>query len=583
MANAYVFQFYEEYQLIAWITQNAEDIADDFVQNKGLIRSLEIDTEGKEADAVFLEVLLRLHQQKGHPKLFIIDNATQAIEQYLDKLPAQPEWHLLVTSRERIHGLHPMSLDFLSPEEAILLFKKHCTTIKEEALIKEVVETVDYHTLTIEILAKTAEKQRTDIQDLKRALEQDLRANVKTRHSKNNIEKITSYLSTIFTISGLDEKEIGLMKQFASLPPVFHSYELLDELIDPQASESADFFSETLANLVEKGWLIKEEATDNYKMHRIIIDITQTKAAIEPDDIAPLIEQVTSKLSMDYTKDNPIDKFQWIPYGNAILKALPTSDAAPIANLQNNLALVLKDLGDYQGAKTLLEKAMQSDEHNFGKDHPTTAVRYSNLALVLQDLGDYQGAKTLLEKAMQSDEHNFGKDHPTTAVRYSNLALVLQDLGDYQGAKTLLEKAMQSAEHNFGKDHPTTAVRYSNLALVLQDLGDYQGAKTLLEKAMQSDEHHFGKDHPNTAGSYSIWQPCFMPLEIIRAPKPSWKKRCTPMSTTLEKTIPIRLEGIPIWQPCLKPLGIIRAPKPSWKKPCSPMSTTLEKTIPPPP
>ena len=63
---------------------------------------------------------------------------------------------------------------------------------------------------------------------------------------------------------------------------------------------------------------------------------------------------------------------------------------------------------------------MRSDEQNFGPEHPTTAVRYSNLALVLQDLGDYAGAKELLEKAMRSDEQNFGPEHPTTAVRFES-------------------------------------------------------------------------------------------------------------------------------------------------------------------
>ena len=65
---------------------------------------------------------------------------------------------------------------------------------------------------------------------------------------------------------------------------------------------------------------------------------------------------------------------------------------------------------------------MRSDEQNFGPEHPTTAVSYSNLATVLQDLGDYAGAKELLEKAMRSDEQNFGPEHPTTALSYSNLA-----------------------------------------------------------------------------------------------------------------------------------------------------------------
>ena len=192
-----------------------------------------------------------------------------------------------------------------------------------------------------------------------------------------------------------------------------------------------------------------------------------------------------------------------------LLKALASAeknfgkDHPSTARSYSNLALVLQDLGDYEGAKGLLQKALASGEKNFGKDHPSTAISYSNLALVLQALGDYEGAKGLLQKALASDEKNFGKGHPSTAGSYSNLALVLQALGDYEGAKELLEKAVASDKKNFGIDHPATAIRYSNLALVLKDLGEYEGAKGLLQKALASDEKNFGKEHPSTARSYS--------------------------------------------------------------------------------
>ncbi|MDX1908253.1 MAG: tetratricopeptide repeat protein [Bacteroidia bacterium] len=175
-----------------------------------------------------------------------------------------------------------------------------------------------------------------------------------------------------------------------------------------------------------------------------------------------------------------------------------SGDEVAITDTQNNLALVLQDLGDYAGAKVLLEKAMASAERNFGELHPTTAVSYSNLATVLQDLGDYAGAKDLQEKAMASAERNFGELHPTTAVRYSNLATVLKDLGDYAGAKVLLEKAMASDERNFGELHPTTAVRYLNLGAVLIGLADYDQARPLLEKAQKVFISKFGENHPDS-------------------------------------------------------------------------------------
>jgi tetratricopeptide (TPR) repeat protein len=538
LAAAYTFQYHDYYKKLVWITQSQEDITNDFVQNAELIQSLNIATEGEQADQLLGEILHALRNITERPKLLVIDNAFESLEQHLDQLPSQPEWDLLVTSRESIEGLHTMPLDFLDETEAVALFQKHCSRITDMEVIRELVNTVELHTLTIEILARTADKQRREPEVLKKALETDLKANVKTAHSKKNqIERITSYLGTIFDFSTLSEDEMWLLKNFCAIPPEFHEYDLLFKLIVSTDSDKAGNFAETLEALVYKGWLLKDQTQDSYRMHRVMVEVGIHKLDISADDINTLLGNVADELYLDETKDNPVDKFQWISFGQACLKVaaskksehytgvlcnmglryhdlgkyqeakmlLQTSvdvherstGGEEISRSHTGLALVLKALGEYQNAKALLQKAMISAEKNFGELHPSTAVTYSNLALVLQDLGEYQNAKALLQKAMISDEKNFGELHPTTAVRYSNLALVLQDLGEYQSAKELLQKAMISAEKNFGELHPTTAVSYSNLALVLQDLGEFDRAIPLAEKALRIFEQALPQGHPN--------------------------------------------------------------------------------------
>ncbi len=503
LAQAYVGKHYDDYRHIAWISQ-VDNIVNDFVNAGGLLISLGIDGKGKDRNAIFNEIIIKLNNIDDKPNLLVVDNVDFTLTQYYDALPTQPNWHILATSREQINKFDLKQLDFLTEAEAVDLFLRHYTrgNILREDII-DLVKSVDMHTLTIEILAKTAQKQRSEIGKLKKAIDDDLKANVYVDHNAGQIEKVTSYLNSIFKLSNLNKNEIWLMKQITCLPPEFHGYDILKELIAPAKSQKDDVFSETMEELTSKGWLLSNREADSHKLHRVIANIVTRQQPIELEDVAPLINRITDKLSIDQTKDNPVDKFPWIPFGNALLAHFSENGAAQIANLQNNLATVLRDLGDYDGAKTLFEKAKNSDEKNFGVDHPNTAVRYSNLALALKDLGDYDEAKAFLEKAKNSDEKNFGVDHPTTAVRYSNLALVLQALGDYEGAKELLEKTKNSAEKNFGEDHPTTAVRYSNLATVLKALGDYEGAKELLEKAKNSAEKNFGVDNPTTAVHYS--------------------------------------------------------------------------------
>ncbi len=56
-----------------------------------------------------------------------------------------------------------------------------------------------------------------------------------------------------------------------------------------------------------------------------------------------------------------------------------------LITIENNLAMVLKDLGKYEESKIIMKKIIESNEKNYGSEHPITSISYSNLATVLQD------------------------------------------------------------------------------------------------------------------------------------------------------------------------------------------------------
>lgn len=504
LAQAYVGKYFSSYKHIAWITQTTGSIVDDVLNTKGLISILGVDPAGLEPEQLFEKIILKLRSIEDGPSLLVIDNAEQSLSGHRHLLPGQSGWHLLVTSREELEDFYPKRLGFLTAGQAVELFRQHYTLKGlTDAEIRELVDAVDYHTLTIEILAKTAKVQRYGSAKLKQAIEQDLKANIKVGRQAGQVEKIGSYLSTVFNLSELEAAELWLMKQFACLPAEFHSYELIHELTITDESTYSDIFAETVSDLAQKGWLLYNQETDSYKMHRIIADVVKKQHGISVDDVSTLAYALNKKLAIDEAKDNPAEKFPWIPFGKIFLDSLQNSTWEGIGVLQNGLALVLKEFGDFKGARALLEKTMQSSEANFGPEHPSTAISYSNLALVLRDLGDYEEAKALLEKATRSNEKNLGHEDPFTVKSYSNLAAVLNDLGDYEGARALFEKALQADEKYYGPEHPITSRSYSNLALVLQSLGEYEQAKVLLEKAIRADEKNFGPDHPSTVLRHS--------------------------------------------------------------------------------
>ena len=514
-AMAYANQFKANYQRIVWIEQIG-DFTTAMTTNNVLNQHLGF-TPSTEPIVDTQLILNKLSNLSGK-SLLVIDNATEDIAKFKDFLPKPPAWQVLLTSRQELGFAKKIPLGFLSESAAIELFYEHYQLDKNEKAVQSILATLDYHTLTIELLAKVAQKRRIQPIDKIVALLQERGLKIRRKigaevgHSKGEkIAYLFPYLQVIFELGEMTDAETHLLKQFICLPATFIALpELLELLsITEEEEEKWDDTLDALDSLKEKGWLIYEEQISegvqesSYKMHRVVQDVLNEELNPTYEDVKLLIKGVTTKLAIDQTKDNPVEKFPYLPFGKKLLEVIPSSETIDFAKFQNDIAVILKTFGDYITAKDLLEKVMKSNERNFGLEHPNTAVGYSNLATVLRVLGEYSSAKGLLEKAVNSAEQNFGSEHSNTAVSYSNLALVLQDLGEYSKAKDLLKKVIKSNEQNFGSKHPFTAVSYSNLGIVLQSLGDYTEAKKLLEKAIMSAEQNFGTEHPSTAVRYS--------------------------------------------------------------------------------
>jgi tetratricopeptide (TPR) repeat protein/GTPase SAR1 family protein len=498
LAEVYVDEYYDNYRHLAWINVE-EKFFDALVSNAVLIRNLNLENTDPK---VHFDLCLNELQKLPGPNLLVIDNAHPDLAQYHRHLPGHPNWHVLITSRERIAPYEIMELDFLPEKDAIELFRQHCTLFTNEE-VQQLVHAVEYHTLTIEVLAKSATLNRWDYAKTCDALKSDAHSHVAVAHSGHQkIDRVKTYLANIFRAGNLNHEEQWILKQFTALPGDYIEYEFLHAILQAEKLPWHEHFAANLEALFEAGFLLKQD--NSYKMHAILKEVVQKQLKPQPEDIEQILKNVINLLKLDQTQDNPIDKFPFILYGEAILALFSDENDSGISLLKNHLGIAFKNLGEYEKARDLLEAALQSDFETFGEKHATVASRQSNLAMVYKDLGEYEKARDLLEAALQSNFETFGEKHPTVATRQSNLALVYRNLGEYKKARDLLEAALQSNLENFGEKHPAVAVSKSNLALVYQDLGKYEKARDLIEAALQSDLENFGEKHPNVAIRQSI-------------------------------------------------------------------------------
>ena len=138
------------------------------------------------------------------------------------------------------------------------------------------------------------------------------------------------------------------------------------------------------------------------------------------------------------------------------------------ASLNNNIALLYQEMGDFEKAVEHLKKALAIIKEIEGAEIEV-ATTYSNLGASLLELGKVNEAVESLEKALEI----YGRDevknfHYSAAL--SAMAAAQCRLGNYDKAATLYEEALGEIEINMGKGTAYEITR-ENLKKVYEKIG----------------------------------------------------------------------------------------------------------------
>lgn len=537
VAQMYCHLHEKDYDHLVWLNQT-DGFENACLNALGLQKNLGITLTNNPKQTI-QQIFYILNNIDGN-KLMVLDNADSSLQIYIDSLPST--WKILVTSREKMDDrFTEYRLDTLEFTEALKLFEKHYQKAQiDEELFESLCVEIGYHTLTLELLAKTLQEsfELHSIEDLLEYLytnrldAEELQESIFTNHSKAEVE-IYAHLLQAFNLADLDEDEKWLLLQFAVLPPIPHEAK---EFLDWIQVENTRIYGKLLKKLHKKGWL--ERKGNAFLMHRMVQVLVRGQMEMSYDSCKGVIDSFKDLLSFNQDKDNPIDKFQWIEYGVNLLNhideehsqiswlsnwvgrgleergnyfdaiiyikkamniAILLNDSDVINANKNDLANVYSKLGRYEEAVELLECVLKSDLNKYGKNHKNVALRKSNLGFSYAELGRVDEAILVLKEALQSDINNFGANHPTVTNDRCNLGLVYRYAKEYEKAAELLEMALIANQNEFGEHHPIVASNQSNLASVYNEIGKHVEAERLLKIALESGLRNFGENHPNVA------------------------------------------------------------------------------------
>ena len=173
------------------------------------------------------------------------------------------------------------------------------------------------------------------------------------------------------------------------------------------------------------------------------------------------------------------------------------------ARLQATIGRVYEEMGLFDDAAPMKEKALNTRRKQLGENHIDVAQSLGALGDLYRKQGKYAEAEPLLKKSLKLHETLLGKEHTDVANSLNTLAVLYENSARYAEAEPLYARALSIQEKEFGKDDPKLAMVLTNLAILKARQGKYTEAEPLFQRVLRIDENELGQDHPRVATDYN--------------------------------------------------------------------------------
>lgn len=434
--------------------------------------------------------------------LLFVDNVSNSIggDPSLLKLCSLPS-PVILTSRlkyfdsQNAFELYP--IDSLPLEECRKLYLKITgdTPDHQQALDEILDIRAARHTLTVELLARTAASNEWDILTLLDKLKSN--GFQLTYEDGDQTVALMDAYEKLFILSALNDAEINILEAFSLFPYLPLHKDTCTAWLLPDAGEKAS--GSIFQKLYRKGWL-QYERNLGYQMHPVLSHFIfeYKKPTWKPHQ--GLLVSCHHAMTIPQNGDISLCR-KYLPYIESLNNKLQTTEQPEFAIFFSTFAYLLNYLAEFNKAIHYWKKALIINSHVFGKKSQQTVLTINNLAASYLNKGNHKKASALIHKSLKHTIRLLGMQHPETAHCFQNLASIYMHTRKFSRAIPLYKAALHIYISIQGNMNPHTALCCSNLANAYNHIGEYKKSIRFFKNAIRVRLFQFGKNHLQTAAS----------------------------------------------------------------------------------
>lgn len=270
IARTLFYHLRENFETIAWI-QYTNNLKESLLYSLALF--LDIDDQELRYRRIVNELMTF-----NRSTLLFIDNLGKLTDEELSLLNGGTNATIIATSRlPEADGFESYPINFMSPEACVDIFYQYYLFDRDrqhEEIVYQLVETVRCHTLTVELLAKSANRPAYPLHEFLLKLKKvgfaypDLF--VRTSHREQE-QTVAAHLKMLYDIVCFSPEQQHILKIFAILPGMEIPFHILDQIA---------FGINDLASLADAGWIIPSE--QGYSMPDIVRESIKLQGELHP-------------------------------------------------------------------------------------------------------------------------------------------------------------------------------------------------------------------------------------------------------------------------------------------------------------
>lgn len=404
----------------------------------------------------FKRKLRKLKELCDSKVLFIIDNLDNSELEDEEQKRLSDIFSIgckfLITTRIREWGYFVYDLDVLSEKsDLVTLFCRYFlnnTVGKEFSLagiadeeasaISEIINYVDGHTLSVELIARqTKAGFLTPARMLAKLKEHGLSGSGKekvnsTKDNRQSKKTAFDHMNAIFDIANLSEQEKYVLANMALMPIEGISGDLFKDCCGLE-----DF--DTVNKLVDCGWLNRED--DIIKMHPVIGEIAAVrcidKEATQCEELLGNVEKMMVNFTWDCDDDTWHKNEAFL---NGVANNLVKYDfsSEPIAVILVDMPIFMLN---FESGERWALQSYKIFKDLYGDEHPEVAVSLNDLGNFYYKTGCGKKAEQCFLQSCEMCERLYGREHPAVTECLNNLGMLFLEMRNKEKAEQCLIQA----------------------------------------------------------------------------------------------------------------------------------------------